>query len=67
MILAVNNLGDNLHMSVVGALKLKVSKFRKQILVSSILPKNQKKIDLKYHSTVRSNFFPGFLFIFWEN
>ena len=37
---------------------LKVSKSRKQIMVSSILPKNeQTKFNLRYHSTVRLNFF----------
>jgi hypothetical protein len=46
---------------------LKVSKSRKQIMMSSILPKNQQnKFNLRYHNTVRSKFFV-FSFVFWEN
>ena len=36
---------------------LKVSKSRKQLIVSSILPKNeQKQFDLRYHSTKADTF-----------
>ena len=44
--------------------QLKVSKSRKQFMVSSILPKNKRKqFDLRYHRS-KVDFF---LFIFWEN
>ena len=40
----------------------KVSKSRKQFMVSSILPKNkQKQCDLRYHTVVKSIFFVCFL------
>ena len=42
---------------------LKFSKFRKQFIISSILPKNeQKQFDLRYHSS-KVNFFVRF----WKN
>ena len=51
----------NLGVFVLSKGQLKVSKSRKQTIVSLILPKNeQKKIDLRYHNNVRSFFFRSF-------
>ena len=52
----------------VGTLLLKVSKSRKQCMVSSILPKNEQKnekIDLLNSTMIPKVEF--FLFVFWEN
>ena len=54
----------NLGVLVISKGQLKVSKSRKQIMLSSILPKKRtKKFYLRYH---RSIFF-AFSFVFWEN